>query len=323
MTQSSNTSKTSNTQSKSSPSTIQFDTFSALLETCNTMQCSIADAALNAEVQHSDVSREDILQRMDGILTQMEATIEAGIQSQEPSVSGLSGGDATRLMAYLNQHHHADEQFKAPVLSPMAIRLMAYGVATLEENARMKRIVACPTAGGSGSVPAVLIALEHEHGVSREQTIQGLLTAGCVGNITSQRMHLSGASAGCQAEVGVASGMAAAGMVEALGGSPSQVLVAAAISMQNLMGLVCDPVAGLVEIPCVLRNGLSAIQSVGAASMAMAGITSFIPIDDVVDAMAHVGRLMPHQLKETAEGGLATTETAIKFTEGFYGNKTT
>lgn len=303
----------------SSQNPTELNTFADLLEICTSMQCTIADAALNAEVQHSNISRNDVLQKMDTILTQMEETIQAGIESQEPSVSGLSGGDATRLMAYINQHHQSDGIHKAPVLSPMAIRLMAYGVATLEENARMKRIVACPTAGGSGSVPAVLIALEHEHGVNREQTIQGLLTAGCIGNIVAKRMHLSGASAGCQAEVGVASGMAAGGMVEALGGSPAQVLTAAAISMQNLLGLVCDPVAGLVEVPCVLRNGLSAIQSVGAASMAMAGITSFIPIDDVVDAMAHVGRLMPHQLKETAEGGLATTETALKFTEQFYG----
>lgn len=290
---------------------MSFETFAHLLETCNRMQCSIADAAINAEVQRSDLSRDDILKRMDGLLDQMAATIDAGIHTQAPSVSGLSGGDAKRMMDSL------DGGFN--VLSPLAVRLMAYGVATLEENARMKKIVACPTAGGSGSVPAVLIALEHQHNVPREQTIMGLITAGCIGRLVSYRLNLSGASAGCQAEVGVASGMAAGGMVEAMGGTPQHVLVAAAISMQNLMGLVCDPVAGLVEVPCVLRNGLSAIQSVGAASMAMAGITSFIPIDEVVDAMAHVGRLMPHQLKETAEGGLAQTETAVKFTEQFYG----
>ncbi len=251
-----------------------------------------------------------IKQRMDDLLTQMATTIQSGLATSEPSPSGLSGGDAQRMMAYLDNGNN--------VLNPLGTRLLAYGVATLEENNRMKPIVACPTAGGSGSVPAVLIALEDEQHVPRQKTIDGLLAAGCIGAITSQRMHLSGASAGCQAEVGVASGMAAGAMVQAMGGTPQQVLNAAAISMQNLMGLICDPVAGLVEVPCVLRNGLGAMQAVGAATMAMASITSFIPLDDVVDAMAQVGKLMPPQLKETAEGGLATTPTANAFTDAFF-----
>ncbi len=288
-----------------------FSSFTELLAYCQQEDCSIAEAAVTMEAAESGQTEDAIRARMDGLLSQMSATIQSGLATNELSRSGLSGGDAQRIMATLNNTKN--------VLNPLGTRLLAYGVATLEENNRMKPIVACPTAGGSGSVPAVLIALEDEQHVPRTQSVEGLLAAGCIGAITSQRMHLSGASAGCQAEVGVASGMAAGAMVQAMGGTPQQVLNAAAISMQNLMGLICDPVAGLVEVPCVLRNGLGAMQAVGAATMGMASITSFIPLDDVVDAMAQVGRLMPPQLKETAEGGLATTPTGAAFTQQFYG----
>jgi L-serine dehydratase len=287
-----------------------FNSFQDLLTRCNNDNLTIAEATTLEESAETGQTAEVIRTRANELLNQMEATINEGINSNQPSMSGLCGGDAQRLMGHLNA--------KTNVLNPLGTRLLAYGVATLEENSRMHRIVACPTAGGSGSVPAVLIALEHEHGLDRQQTIDGLITAGCIGGIVAKRMHLSGAAAGCQAEVGVASGMAAGGMVAAMGGTPQQVLNAAAISMQNLMGLVCDPVAGLVEVPCVLRNGLGALQSVGAATMAMADIVSFIPIDEVVDAMAHVGKLMPRQLKETAEGGLATTQTAEAFTQQLF-----
>ncbi len=287
-----------------------FESFDALLAHCLDNHCSIVDAALESESQEQDLSVELLFQKVSVLVQQMEETIKSGIDSSDPSMSGLSGGDAKKLMAYMDAENN--------VLSPMAIRLMAYGIATLEENSRMRKIVACPTAGGSGSVAATLIALEHERGMSRKQTTQGLITAGCIGEIVSRRMHLSGAAAGCQAEVGVASGMAAGGMVEAFGGTPEQVLHAAAISMQNLMGLICDPVAGLVEVPCVVRNGLSSVQAVSSATMALAGIQSYIPIDEVVDAMAQVGRLMPRQLKETAEGGLATTPTGQTFANQFF-----
>ncbi len=291
-----------------------FESFEDLLKYCHEKNFSLAEAAIEDEIQESGRSREEILAHMNTLVAQMAETIESGIHSTEKSMSGLSGGDARRIMDFMGND--------ANVVSSMITRLMAYGVATLEENARMRKIVACPTAGGSGSVPAVLIALEHEKNMPRERTIMGLVAAGIVGEITSKRMFLSGSAAGCQAEVGVASGMAAAGMVEAMGGTPEQVLSAAAISMQNLMGLVCDPVGGLVEIPCVVRNGLSSVQSVAAATMALSGVVNFIPLDEVVDAMAQVGRLMPRQLKETAEGGLAQTPSALKFTEQFFNTTT-
>lgn len=286
-----------------------FSSFQELLDFCQTQQCSVADAALGYEEAYSGQSRDTILNGMRAILQQMRDTVASGIASDEPSMSGLTGGDAMRVMQFMNSPQC--------VLSPVAVKMIAYGLATLEENSRMKRIVACPTAGGSGSVPAVLVAVEQEKNLDPEQTLKGLIAAGLIGEITSRRMFLSGSAAGCQAEVGVASGMAAGGLVEMLGGTASQTINAAAISMQNLIGLVCDPVAGLVEVPCVVRNGLSGIQAAASATMALAGVKSFIAMDEVVEAMAAVGKLMHPSLKETAEGGLAQTPTAKAFTERF------
>lgn len=286
-----------------------FNSFQELLDFCQSNQCSVSEAALRYEEAYSGRNRDDILNGMRTILQQMRDTVASGIHSDEPSMSGLTGGDAKRIMNFMQK----PECF----LSPVEMKMIAFGLATLEENSRMKRIVACPTAGGSGSVPAALIAVEQEKGVDPEQTLKGLIAGGLIGEITARRMFLSGSAAGCQAEVGVASGMAAGGLVEMMGGTADQVVNASAISMQNLMGLVCDPVAGLVEVPCVVRNGLSGIQAAAAATMALAGVQSFIPMDEVVEAMAAVGKLMHPSLKETAEGGLAQTKTAKAFTERF------
>lgn len=291
-----------------------FNSFAELLDYCRANQCSVSEAALRYEETYSGKQREAILEGMRAILQQMRDTVQSGIASDEKSMSGLSGGDAKRVMAYM--------QSGKSFLSPIEMKMIAYGLATLEENSRMRRIVACPTAGGSGSVPAALVAVEEEQGIDPEKTLQGLIAAGLIGEITARRMMLSGASAGCQAEVGVASGMAAAGLVEMMGGTAEQTVNAAAISMQNLMGLVCDPVAGLVEVPCVVRNGLSGVQAAASATMALAGVQSFIPMDEVVEAMAAVGKLMHPSLKETAEGGLAQTPTAKAFTERFKAPKT-
>jgi L-serine dehydratase len=291
-----------------------FNSFEELLSFCHQQQCSVSEAALRYEEAYSGKNRDEILNGMRAILQQMRDTVASGIHSEEKSMSGLSGGDAKRIMNFMEQ--------PTCFLSPIEMKMIAYGLATLEENSRMKRIVACPTAGGSGSVPAALVAVEDEKQIDPEQTLKGLIAAGVIGEITSRRMFLSGSAAGCQAEVGVASGMAAGGLVEMMGGTPEQVIAASAISMQNLMGLVCDPVAGLVEVPCVVRNGLSGVQAAAAATMALAGVKSFIPMDEVVEAMAAVGKLMHPSLKETAEGGLAQTKTAKVFTERFKAPKT-
>ncbi|MEM0951349.1 MAG: L-serine ammonia-lyase, iron-sulfur-dependent, subunit alpha [Cyanobacteria bacterium P01_H01_bin.74] len=288
-----------------------FDSFKALLAYCAENNVPVYQAALDYETARSDYTESQVLEKMETILHQMRLTVQEGIDSETLSLSGLSGGDAKRVLAF--SAANPDRSF----LSALEINMIAFGLATLEENSRMKKIVACPTAGGSGSVPAALLAVELEKNLSPEITVRGLLTASLIGEITARRLFLSGSAAGCQAEVGVASGMAAAGLAEMMAGSPQQVVNAAAISMQNLMGLVCDPVAGLVEVPCVLRNGLSGVQAGAAATMALADVRSFIPLDEVVEAMAAVGKLMHPSLKETAAGGLAKTPTAVSFTEKF------
>jgi len=288
---------------------LKFTTFKEVLAYCNEHQCSLGQAAMAFEKSKSERTLDEIRQGVAVILAQMEATIESGLYSEEKSMSGLSGGFSKKIMKFQN----SPQAF----LSSMHHKMIAYSLATLEENSRMRRIVACPTAGGSGSVPAVLIALKHEKNIDSAILEDALLAAGMVGQVVSNKMYLSGAAAGCQAEIGVACGMAAAAIVEALGGTPKQALDATALAFQSMLGLVCDPVAGLVEVPCVNRNGIAAPMAASAATMALSGMPSFIPLDEVVDAMATVGRMMSPKLKESAEGGLAQTPTAIEFTEKF------
>ncbi len=286
---------------------IQFTQFRDLLAYCQQEPCSVGEAALRYEESLGDRSREEILAGARGLLEQMRSTIESGLFCEDKSLSGLSGGFSKKVMDFQN----SPQAF----MSPLEHRMIAYALATLEENSRMRKIVACPTAGGSGVVPGVLVALWQEKDLPMERLEKALLAAGLVGEIVSHRMYLSGAAAGCQAEVGVATGMAAAAIVEAVGGTPEQTLNATAIALKNTIGLVCDPVAGLVEVPCVKRNGIAGIHASAAATMALADIVSFVPLDEVVDAMVQVGQMMSPKLKESAEGGLAKTDTAVAFTE--------
>lgn len=294
---------------------MKFNSFKELLAYCEKKGRSIGQAALDYELSQDDECTEtEVLAKVQSLLDQMEATIDSGLLSEEKSMSGLSGGFSKKVFLFKD----APNAF----MSSLEHRMIAYALATLEENSRMRRIVACPTAGGSGSVPAVFIALKHEkaktpQALTDEALQHALLGASMIGQIVSHKMYLSGAAAGCQAEIGVACGMAAAGLVELCGGSPKQALDATALAFQNFIGLACDPVAGLVEVPCVNRNGISAVMASAAATMALSGMPSFLPLDDVVDAMASVGRMMSPKLKESAEGGLAKTKTAIAFTQGF------
>jgi L-serine dehydratase len=285
----------------------KFSTFKDLLAYCEEAHCSIGEAALDYEESLGERSREEILTGVRTILTQMRATIKSGLYSDEKSLSGLSGGASKKMMNFKD----SPQAF----MSPLFHNMMAYALATLEENSRMRKIVACPTAGASGVVPSVLIALSDERSIPSDVLEKSLLAAGMVGEIVSKRMFLSGAAAGCQAEVGVATGMAAAAIVECLGGTPPQAIDATAIAFKNLMGLVCDPIAGLVEVPCVKRNSVAGVHAAAAATIALSGISSFVPADEVVEAMVSVGKLMSPKLKESAEGGLAKTPTAVAFTE--------
>jgi L-serine dehydratase len=194
--------------------------------------------------------------------------------------------------------------------SPLIADMMTIALAVSEQNAKMGRIVACPTAGSCGIVPAVLFALQKANGYTDRELVDALFTAGAVGIVIAKNASIAGASGGCQAECGSAAAMAAAAAVELMGGTPEEACHAVAFSLKSLMGLVCDPVGGLVEVPCVKRNAFCAVNAYVAATMARSGIESLIPADEVISAMDEVGKLMSPSLKETAKGGIAATPTA-------------
>ncbi|MEA4888594.1 MAG: L-serine ammonia-lyase, iron-sulfur-dependent, subunit alpha [Clostridiaceae bacterium] len=237
-------------------------------------------------------------------LAVMRQAAADGLATGERSASGLSGGAAVRLLRAVE----AGTAISGPLLS----RMLARALAVAEINARMGRIVAAPTAGSCGILPAVLLTLTDDHGCSEEQAIVSLFTAAGFGMVIANQASVSGAEGGCQAECGSAAAMAAAAAVELLGGTPAQAAHACAIALKNNLGLVCDPVAGLVEVPCIKRNAAGAAQALVAAELALAGIESAIPVDEVIMAMKQVGAALPVSLKETAAGGLAATPTALR-----------
>lgn len=197
-------------------------------------------------------------------------------------------------------------------VEPLWAKSMIYALSVMGENSRMGVIVAAPTAGAGGVVPGMLLALEEERKVDPEKTVRGLVVAGGVGSLISLKANISGAAGGCQNEVGVAASMGAAGACYMMGGTTGQCIHAAALALKNTLGLVCDPVGGLVEVPCVKRNGIFSVHGLSAAQMARAGIESVIPMDEIVEAMVRIGRALPRGLKETAEGGLAVTPTGCE-----------
>ncbi len=285
--------------------TLYYEKSSGLLELCEERGASISSVALAREIEHSGKSGEELIARMQEYFGLMRDSIHKGLEETGPSPSGLSGGDSCKLLSY--------SKTGSPLLGSQFARTMAFGFAVLETNARFGRIVATPTAGSAGIVPACLVSLQETHGVDDSAAARALFTAAGIGHIISANACFSGAQGGCQAEVGSASSMAAAAIVEAVGGSPRQAVDAAAFALMNTLGLVCDPVGGFVEIPCVSRNGMFAVHSFLAATMALAGARCVIPFDDVVIAMRDIGRRMPRALKETSEAGLAATPSGLKF----------
>jgi L-serine dehydratase len=230
----------------------------------------------------------------------MRASVEEGLRGQAHSASGLVGGDAQRV-----EQARLAGSLPDTFLAAASARAMAVS----EVNASMGRIVAAPTAGAAGVLPGVLVTLEEMAGVSRERAVLALFTAAGVGEVIAARASLSGAEGGCQAETGSAAAMAAAAMTEALGGTPQQAAHAVAFTLQNMLGLVCDPIGGLVEVPCLGRNASAAAQALVGAQLALAGVRHPIPPDEVIDAMHMVGQSLPVTLRETGWGGLAATPT--------------
>ena len=263
----------------------------------------IWQVVLREEQHDSGDSQEAILERAMHTYEVMKNAAMSGIATGMKSVSGLTGGDAATYYNYLRNHKS--------LLGSMESKAVAYALGTSGYNAAMGVVVACPTAGAAGIVPGVLIAAQEEYGFSDREAVYGLLTASAIGGVVATRATISGAAGGCQAECGTAAAMAAAALVEVMGGSARQCVDAAARALKNCLGRACDPVAGLVEVPCVKRNGVYAVMAISAADMALAGIRSFIPLDEVIDAMYQIGCSMPSCIRETAEGGLAATPTGV------------
>ncbi|MQB71594.1 L-serine ammonia-lyase, iron-sulfur-dependent, subunit alpha [Lactobacillus reuteri] len=278
-----------------------------LVRTAEIQQKALSELVIEAECHESGSNRKEVWQRMRSYLLTMRAAIkqgenELGVRSK----TGLTGGEAIKLKKY---------RAKGKTLSgDVMMAAVENAIATNEVNAAMGVICATPTAGSSGTLPGALFMLEQRLGLSEDQMIRFLFTAGGLGLIIANHAGIAGATGGCQEEVGSASAMAAAAAVEAAGGSPEQSSQALAIALSNLLGLVCDPIAGLVEIPCVKRNAIGAGNALIAADMALAGCTSMIPADECISALDKVGRSMSVDLRETGLGGLAGTPTgqAIK-----------
>ena len=288
---------------------ISFNSIAELAELAQKANCPISQIVIQWELENNFVSEEKQRAMMLKNWQVMEESLKRGLTNYEKSVSGLTGGDAVKLYAS-RQHGYTGEA----VLSAAA---SAVGVS--EVNAVMGRIVACPTAGSCGIVPAAIYAAAEKNGNNIDEIVDALFTASGIGMVVEANASIAGAYGGCQAECGTAAGMAAGALVQLAGGTPEMVGNAVALAMKNLLGLACDPVAGLVEVPCVKRNGFIAVHAMVAADMAMAGVQSVIPVDDVIDALNRIGRSMPSSIKETAEGGLATTKTGLRLTREIFG----
>ncbi len=282
-----------------------FNTGGELLSICRREGIPIHEAMLRRELELGDMDAPALRAEMARNLSVMRASVKKGLEEAPRSVSGLSGGDAQKLDAY------AKGAFTGPLLAHAA----AASMAVVEVNAAMGRIVAAPTAGASGILPGTLLAAGRSRGWSDEQLLDGLFTAAAIGAIIAASATLAGAEGGCQAETGSGAAMAAAAIAELSGAKPPAALDAAAIALKNVLGLVCDPVAGLVECPCIKRNAIGAANALLSADLVLAGVGSTIPFDETVAAMRSVGRSLPADLRETARGGLAATPTGRKIAE--------
>ncbi|MGG0792125.1 L-serine ammonia-lyase, iron-sulfur-dependent, subunit alpha [Peribacillus simplex] len=293
---------------------MSFTNLKELIELAELEKTTISELMIKTEVQQKGCSRETITEIMSEQFTVMEEAVRRGTMSPVMSRTGLTGGDGNRLYQYARNGNS--------FVNPKTLNAAANALAVSEVNAAMGRIVATPTAGSAGILPAVLVHALASGKFTRKQIVQSIFTASALGLVVANKASISGAAGGCQAEIGSATAMAAGTLVELAGGTPMQVGNAVGIALKNSLGLVCDPVAGLVEIPCIIRNGLHAITAQAAADMALAGIASIIPPDEVIHVMHEVGQQMPESLRETGIGGLAGTPTGQKLKKQILSGKT-
>lgn len=287
-----------------------FRTVKELVEIAETENILISEVMIRQEMEVKNKSRQEIFDEMESNLQVMEDAIERGLKGVE-SVTGLTGGDAVLVQNYMKE--------KKPLSGPILLDAVSKAMGTNEVNAAMGIICATPTAGSAGCVPGVLFAVKEQLNPTREQMIRFLFTAGAFGMVVANNAFISGATGGCQAEVGSAGAMASAAVIEMAGGTPQQSADAFAMTLKNMLGLVCDPVAGLVEVPCVKRNAGGSSLAIVSADLALAGVKSRIPCDEVIGAMYRIGQTMPSALRETGEGGLADTPTGRFLREKIFG----
>ena len=278
--------------------------FSDFIFRCKNENISLPEAILQAEMEETGISRETLRKHVEGTLKIMLREVETKFGKKQKTLTGMTGTNgyllATHSSLMLGDFNHV---------------AMVASLTMSESNAAMGRVVACPTAGACGIIPGVLFALKKVKGASFEELMNTFIVAGGIGWIISRNATLSGAEGGCQAEMGPATAMAAGALTYYFSGDVEKCAHASALALKSMLGLVCDPVGGFVEVPCVKRNGIGVNIAIGAAEMALAGIKSVIPFDEVVDAMRRVGHSLPESLRETGRGGIAATPTARKITE--------
>lgn len=291
---------------------MKYDSISELCRLAEEKNTTISQLVLLDQAEMTEKSPEELKNTMKKMLDVMRESTKSGIYPDRKSISGLTGGDAYKMNKVVTEGK--------TLCGPMIGKALVKALAASENNACMGRIVAAPTAGSCGIIPAVLTTISEERNIDDDSLVMALFTASAIGLVISNIASISGAEGGCQAECGSASAMAAGALVELCGGTPTMVGHACAISIKSILGLVCDPVAGLVEIPCIKRNAMGAVNAFTAAELALAGIESRIPVDEVIWAMKKVGDSMHPAFKETAEGGLASTPTGKKYMAQVFGS---
>ena len=292
---------------------LTYQSIQELVDAADAARCSIGELTLRQQAEEMGQDEIMLLRQMDKNLAVMEEAIAFGQRQEQTSMSGLTGGEGWKMLEYSRRGEGVSGAFMA--------RAMSRALAVAGCNASMGKIVAAPTAGSCGILPACLISLLEDRGADRDAVVMSMFTAGALGMVIAQRASIAGAQGGCQAECGSAAGMAAAALAEIMGGTPQQCGDACAIALVNQMGLVCDPVAGLVEIPCIKRNVAGVMTAFSSADMALAGIRPHIPVDECIEAMREVGDALPAALKETAIGGLAGTETGKALRKKAFGEE--
>ena len=291
---------------------LKYESVSELVQAAEERGTTISRVVLEDQAKAMELSDLEIFEKMEIDLFVMRESAKAGAEKGQMSMSGLTGGEGYRMTEYVREK-------KGGLCGPFLGKAMAMALSVAGCNASMGRIVAAPTAGSCGILPGCLLSLLDEGIVTEKEAVMAMFTAGAFGMVIANRASIAGAQGGCQAECGSAAAMAAAALVEIMGGTPAQCADACAIAIANQLGLVCDPVAGLVEIPCIKRNVSGLMVAFSSADVALAGIEARIPADECLDAMREVGDALPASLKETAGGGLATTPTGRKLRDRVFG----